>query len=163
METVLAAPECGEARLIPVCGGTSLCLADGRLFLAAEPPADAVWDWRAEPSFRWGAWRLERSFEHRADASGVECACFDAALLPPILTVGAPRPGERMLPFGRKTAENLHKLRIDRGVGAYPPPPVLRTDSGEVIWACLVRRSAAAPVGEPTREAVCFRCFRDGE
>ena len=97
---------------------------------------------------------MERSFEHRADASGVECACFDAALLPPILTVGAPRPGERMLPFGRKTAENLHKLRIDRGVGAYPPPPVLRTDSGEVIWACLVRRSAAAPVGEPTREAV---------
>jgi tRNA(Ile)-lysidine synthase len=159
MEAALATPERTEALLIPVLGGRSLCLADGRLMLAADAPPDAVWDWRAEPVFHWGAWRLERRFERRVDASGVECACFDAAALPGGLTVGAPRPGERMIPFGRERAENLHKLRVDRGVGAYPPLPVLRGESGEVLWACMVRRSAAAPVGDPSGEAVCFRCF----
>ena len=121
--------------------------------------SSAVWNWRTEPALIWGAWRLERRFESRVDASGAECACFDAAKLPDELTVGAPRSGERMIPFGRSSAENLHKLRVDRGVRAYPPTPVVRFPGGEVCWACRVRRSAAAPVAGSTAEAVCLYCF----
>lgn len=152
-----------EAVRIPVCAGVMLCLQDGRLDVAAENPPDKVWNWRAEPALIWGAWRLERRFESRVDASGTECACFDAAKLPEELTVGAPRPGERMIPFGRSKEENLHKLRIDRGVRAYPPSPVVRFPDGGVCWACRVRRSAAAPVDCSTAEAVCLYCFpREG-
>ena len=106
---------------------------------------------------------MERRFEKRADASGLECVCFDAAELPETLVVGAPRPGERMIPFGREKSETLHKLRIDRGVGAVPPVPVLRSADGAVWWAGMVRRSAFAPVTQATGSAVCFYCSSDGE
>ena len=152
-----------EARSIPVQRGITLCLRDGRVELARETPADVEWDWKSAAVLEWGAWRLERRFEVRPEASGVECACFDADELPNILVVGAPRSGERMTPFGRKSAETLHKLRIDRGVKAVPPIPVVRAPAGEVWWACRVRRSAFAPVTGDTRQAVCFYCDpRDG-
>jgi len=152
-----AAGESG-ARFVPVRESLSLCLHDGRVEIARETPADVEWKWRETPVLIWGAWRLERRFEKRPDASGVDCACFDASAVPELLTVGAPRPGERMIPFGRKRPETLHKLRIDRGVGAIPPIPVLRAFSGEVWWACRVRRSAFAPLTADTDQAVCFYC-----
>ena len=163
LELELSRPVGAGTIRIPVCAGVMLCLQDGRIDVAAETPPDTVWNWRTEPVLFWGAWRLERRFESRVDASGAECACFDAAKLPDELTVGAPRPGERMIPFGRAAAENLHKLRVDRGVRAYPPVPVVRFPDGEVCWTCRVRRSAAAPVTNSTAEAVCLYCFpRDG-
>ncbi|MBQ6352913.1 MAG: hypothetical protein IJJ28_06590, partial [Lentisphaeria bacterium] len=147
-----------EAVRIPAGDGVTLCLQDGRLDVVAETPPDTVWNWRAEAALSWGAWRLERRFEYRPDASGIDCACFDAASVPKVLMVGAPRPGERMVPFGRSAAETLHKLRIDRGVRAYPPSPVLRSPTGEIYWACRVRRSALAKVTDPAAAAVCFYC-----
>lgn len=161
-EAELEFSDAPEARSIPVRGELSLCLHDGRIEIERPTPADAEWDWRDTAVLEWGAWRLERRFEARPDASGIECACFDAAAVPERLTVGVPRPGERMIPFGRTTAENLHKLRIDRGVKAVPPIPVLRSPDGAVWWACRVRRSAFAPVSGDTRTAVCFYCtFKD--
>ena len=150
-------------RTIPVHGGVALCLHGGRVELERETPPDAVWDWKIDACLHWGAWRLERRFEKRMDASGLECACFDAAELPETLVVGAPRPGERMIPFGREKSETLRKLRIDRGVGAVPPVPVLRSADGAVWWACRVRRSTFAPVTDTTLSAVCFYCAPDGE
>ena len=145
-------------RMLPVQGALSLCLYGGRVGIARETPPDIIWEWRETPVLDWGAWRLERRFEKRPDASGTDCACFDAAAVPELLTVGAPRPGERMIPFGRKRAETLHKLRIDRGVGAVPPIPVVRAPSGEVWWACRVRRSPFAPLTAETDSSVCFYC-----
>ena len=157
-ETELKLAASPEARSIPVQGEIALCLHDGRVELVRETPADAEWDWKNTAVLEWGAWRLERRFEARPGASGLECACFDADELPEMLTVGAPRPGERMIPFGRKEAETLHKLRIDRGVKAVPPIPVVRAPAGEIWWACRVRRSTFAPVTGDTRHAVCFYC-----
>ena len=151
-----------EARSLPVSGGIALCLHDGRVELAREIPADVEWDWKNTAVLEWSEWRLERRFEAVPKASGIECACFDADELPERFVVGAPRPGERMIPFGRKEAETLHKLRIDRGVKSVPPIPVLRSASGEVWWACRVRRSAFAPMTTATRRAVCFCCTLKG-
>ena len=157
-EAELKLPDPSEARHLPVGGEVSLCICSGRVEPARETPADVVWEWKNTAVLNWGVWRLERRFEKRPDASGTECVCFDADALPEKLTVGAPRPGERMIPFGRKNAETLHKLRIDRGVRSVPPIPVLRSPDGEVWWACRVRRSAFAPLTETTGTAVCFYC-----
>ena len=154
----LKLPDPSEARLLPVGGEVSLCICSGRVEPVRETPADVIWDWKNNAVLNWGVWRLERRFEKRIDASGIECACFDADALPDEFMVGAPRPGERMIPFGRIVAETLHKLRIDRGVKSVPPSPVLRAPNGDVWWACRVRRSAFAPVTEATRTAVCFYC-----
>jgi tRNA(Ile)-lysidine synthase len=162
-EAALAVSGTAGPRTIPIRGGVALSLHGDRIGLERETPADVVWDWKNQAVLHWGAWRLERRFEKRADASGAECACFDAGELPETLVVGAPRPGERMIPFGREKSETLHKLRIDRGVGAVPPVPVLRSADGAVWWACMVRRSAFAKVAEGTRSAVCFYCIEAGE
>ena len=162
-EAALGSPVSAGPRTIPVQGAVALCLHGGRVELERETPPDAVWDWKNSARLYWGAWILERRFEKRADASGVECACFDAAELPDTLVVGAPRPGERMIPFGREKSETLHKLRIDRGVSAVPPVPVLRSADGAVWWACMVRRSAFAPVTDGAWTAVCFYCAEAGE
>lgn len=154
----LKLPDPSEARRIPIGGEVSLCICSGRVEPARETPADIVWNWKNTAVSNWGVWRLERRFEKRIDASGTECACFDADALPDRFTVGAPRPGERMIPFGRRVAETLHKLRIDRGVKSVPPSPVLRAPDGDVWWACRVRRSVFAPVTETTGTAVCFYC-----
>lgn len=163
LDAALGAADDPEPKLIPVRDGLALCLCGGRLIPAPDVPRDAVWNWRDDAVLEWGAWRLERRFEARPGASGIECACFDAAALPEVLHVGAPRPGERMIPFGRGTAETLHKLRTDRGVKALPPVPVLRAPNGEVLWACRVRRSALAPLTPETSRAVCFYCEKLGE
>ena len=157
-EELLNLPDDGAARELPVSGGVALYLQDGKLAVAAPPPAGITWDWRHTAEVQWGPWCLERRFERDVRASGTEKVCFDAALLPETLLVGAPRPTERMVPFGRTTAELLHKLRTDRHVRSRTSPPVLRDESGTVWWAPLVRRSALAPVGDDTTEAVCFCC-----
>ena len=158
LERMLASPDDGEARELPVAGELTLFLQDGKIGVSVPPPADIRWDWRNTAELTWGSWSFERRFESDPRASGTEKACFDAALLPEILHVGAPRPGERMIPFGRTAPELLHKLRTDRRVRSRTSPPVFRDESGTVWWAPLVRRSAFAPLGGRTTEAVCFYC-----
>lgn len=159
---VLTTPADGEASEIPIAGGTALYLQDDRLALSSPPPGDAVWAWRDFPEFEWGNWVL--SWRRGADRtlSGTDAVCFDAAALPDFWHVGAPRPGERMIPFGRSKPESLRKLRIDRRVRARCALPVLRDASGTVWWACGVRRSAGAPLVPGTTEPVCFYCRSRG-
>ena len=159
LDEMLSRPDDGEARELPLSGALTLFMQDGKLLPASPFPADMRWDWRHTMEIEWGNWRLERRFERDMRASGTEKACFDAAGLPEILCVGAARPGERMTPFGRTTPELLHKLRTDRHIRSRTSPPVLRDERGTVWWAPLVRRSALAPVGGTTAEAVCFHCF----
>ena len=160
LERALLSAGTGEAAEIPIRAGTALYFQDDRLELAAPPPEDAVWLWREVPEFDWGAWRLSCRAGADRSLSGIEAACFDASVLPELLHVGAARPGERMIPFGRRASESLHKLRIDRKVRVRNAPPVLRDDSGTVYWACGVRRGAGAPLTPETSDAVCFYCRR---
>ena len=160
LEGLLAAPDDGEARELPVSGDVTLVLQDGELSIAVPPPADLCWDWRNTPEIVWGDWRFKRRFECDIAASGTDAVCFDAAALPEMFRLGAPRPGERMIPFGRISAELLHKLRTDRRVRGRTAPPVFRDEAGTVWWAPLVRRSALAPVQDATTECVCFHCFK---
>ena len=156
LESALAGGARGAGVEIPVHGGVSLFFENDRLGTRREVPSDMCWRWREEPVLRWGGWRLERRWECRPEASGIDSACFDAALLPDELMVGCARPGERMIPFGRRSPELLRKLRIDRGVKAGESPPVLRDVFGTVWWMCGVRRSSSAPVSVTTAEPVCF-------
>ena len=157
-ENFLGLPDDGEARELPVAGEVTLFMQDGKLGVAVPPPPDICWDWRHTATVEWGEWLIERRFERDVRAPGTDKACFDAALLPEMFRLGAARPGERMIPFGRTAPELLHKLRTDRHVRARTSPPVLRDEAGSVWWAPLVRRSALAPVGDGTDEAVCLYC-----
>ena len=58
---LLELPDDGEARELPVSGEVALFLQDGKLGIAAPPPADIIWEWRHTPKLVWGNWRRARA------------------------------------------------------------------------------------------------------
>ena len=78
-------------------------------------------------------------------------ACFNAAELPEILEIGVPEEGEKMVPFGRKSAVKIKDLRIKRKIAAFPVNPVLRTSQNQVVFLPGIRHSGGYPVapGKP--------------
>ena len=147
----------GADAVVPLAGGVRLRLAAGRVDIDRDAPPDAAWRWREQAELRWGGWLLSVA-DHTGPLGelGADAAEFDPDALPEVLTVGAPREGEKMTVFGSKRRVKIKTLRIDRKVPAFPHPPVVRGPDGEALWVPRVRRSAAAPVrpGGP-----CVRFF----
>jgi tRNA(Ile)-lysidine synthase len=85
-----------------------------------------------------------------------ECVAFDAALLPPTITVRARRPGDRFVAFGGG-ARRLKSFLIDAKVPRWQRArvPLLEAD-GRILWVAGLRRGAAAPVTPDTRDVVEF-------
>jgi tRNA(Ile)-lysidine synthase len=81
-------------------------------------------------------------------------AAFDAAFVPPALTVRPRRPGDRFHAFGGGE-RRLKSLLIDAKVPRWDRLrlPVVEAD-GRILWLAGLRRGAAAPVTTTTREVV---------
>ncbi len=125
-----------------------LRFADGRIFAFAEfEEFEKVWDFRKDAVIELpGNWRLGREMvEVLPETCGRWEAFFNLDALPEVLTVTAPQAGEKMVPFGRKSAVLLKKLRVDAKVPAFLVPPVVKAGK-EVIWFPGVRRSDCAEV-----------------
>jgi tRNA(Ile)-lysidine synthase len=81
-------------------------------------------------------------------------AAFDAAFVPPALTVRPRRLGDRFHAFGGGE-RRLKSLLIDAKVPRWDRLrlPVVEAD-GRILWLAGLRRGAAAPVTTTTREVV---------
>ena len=125
-----------------------LRFADGRIFAFAEMEEfEKVWDFRNAAVIELpGNWKFGWEM---ADTLPETCgkweAFFDLDALPERLTVSSVGAGEKMVPFGRKSAVSLKKLRVDAGIPAFMVPPLLKAGK-EVIWFPGVRRSNSAEV-----------------
>ena len=145
----LALPDSPEPRLLPLAAGVELRLQHGRIArVDAAPPANAdLWEVRRESEFRWGEW----IFTARNASAGFRPATpaqalFDAAALPRLLRIAPLAPGETMLPFGGSRPVKVKKLRTDRGIAAADAPPAVRDpESGEILWAPLIRHGGRFP------------------
>lgn len=153
-----------EKRLIDLGGGIFLELRGDRLrphhTPSPAPSTERIWRWRREPEVEWHRFLLRASLEDRPpDHSTLETAFFDADQLPDTLLLTPRRPGDKIVPFGRKKPVSLKKLRVDRKLSAEFAAPVLRDGrSGEILWAPGIRHGAAAPVSEKTCRVAVFRC-----
>ena len=144
----LARPDSPEPRLLPLAAGVGVRLQRGGLSrVVPDSPGAVRWRPRREPRCRWGRWSFfaeEVSPEYRP-ASAAE-ALFDAETLPEELVIAPLAAGEKMIPFGGSSPVGVKKLRTDRGVAAAEAPPAVREpESGEILWAPLVRHGAAFP------------------
>ena len=125
-----------------------LRFADGRIFAFAEMEEfEKVWDFRNATVIELpGNWKFGWEM---ADTLPETCgkweAFFDLDALPERLTVSSVGAGEKMVPFGRKSAVSLKKLRVDAGIPSFMVPPLLKAEK-EVIWFPGVRRSNSAEV-----------------
>ena len=119
----------------------------GRILAVSEVPATVSWEYGRMPEIRWGKWRFSvKKAENMPQYCSLFTACFDSAELPEILEIGAPEPGERMLPFGRHEAVKIKDLRIKRKVPALPVCPAVRDRHKKVIWLPGIRHSGEYPV-----------------
>ncbi len=157
-DALLASPS-PELRRMQLDAERTLLLRDESLELQgseAIPPEPISWDWTREPELRWN------SFLFHAEITQTPCpadggrALFDADQLPAILRVDYRRDGDRMVPFGESTERNLKKLRVDRGIPADSPLPVLRNQEGAILWAPEIRHSNIAVITAQTRRIVSF-------
>ncbi len=134
----------GKGRL-EVSGGRELVFSRENISWSSPETAETAvlqWCWRDTPVISCGKWIFKASqvsFAPEKAAPGE--AYFSAASMPDILEISPALPGERMVPFGRKTPVKLKKLRIDRGIAPHEVPPAVRASGGEVIWYPLVRHS----------------------
>ena len=68
-------------------------------------------------------------------------ACFELENFPENLIISAPVSGEKMRVFGRESEVKIKELRIKRKIPAYPPYPVVRSESGTILWLPGIRHS----------------------
>lgn len=87
---------------------------------------------------------------------------FDAELLPDILRITAPEPGDTMIPFGASTPKKLKKVISDAKLSTKQKNElrVLAVPDGEIIWIPKVRRSSFAPITEKTTQVAVFKFTR---
>ncbi len=132
----------------------TLVFVNGMILPGRENPSAVEWNWRKYPQILWNGYlfKAEKVDSLPAQVSLNE-AFFDGGSLPDILNVGAPRDGEKMLPFGGQKMVKVKKLRIDRKIPAVPVLPLLRGGDDVVLWMTFVRHSAHHPV-RPEREII---------
>lgn len=150
--------ESTEARYLEIDAEYEICISRDEVWLKPRAPWNfepKLWNWREKPEFLWFTAEIT---EDRPE-SGV---AFDAALLPDVLEITRPEPGDAMVPFGKNSPKKLQKMVLD----AKLPPRrkfellAVRIPGGEIIWVPGLRRSNFAPVTEQTREAAVFRFHR---
>lgn len=159
-----------EPREIPVGDDIVLVLDKHRLRL--KMPAGTIppqtWKWASMPFLQLAeagvtlhAERLARPVDTAEMMNaGANCAYFDAADFPECLLVRSWRPGDRMVPFGRRTPRKLKDMFNAARVPVacrHRMPVVLDAGSDIILWVPGVRHSATATVGTNTRETVCLR------
>jgi tRNA(Ile)-lysidine synthase len=92
-----------------------------------------------------------------------DCAAFDAAALPRVLTVRARRRGDRFHAFGGGE-RRLKSFLIDAKVPRWDRGRVPLVEAGgELLWLAGLRRAAAAPVTAATREILELRLVPSAE
>lgn len=130
-----------------------LYFADGKIHLFKPVGKfELSWDFRRHPEqVLPGEWMLRcEMVKSLPETCGAWEAYFDLDALPEKLQLSTVEPGEKMVPFGKKTPVSLKKLRVGAKIPAYLAPPVLK-QGGTVLWFPGIRRSNFAPVGEKSR------------
>jgi len=123
-----------------------LRISGGVIMPVENIPDKVSWNWREKHSVFWGKWHFKvTELEKLPEKISLNEACFCAAELPEILEIGSPEPGEKMLPFGRKSAVKVKELRVKRKVAAYPVNPSLRIPGGCTLWLPGIHHSGECP------------------
>ena len=120
-----------------------LHFSGGMIYPRCEKMENILWNWKKEETVFWGNWRFTvRKISELPEKITLYDACFNAGELPDILEIGVPQDGEKMVPFGRKSAEKVKNLRIKRKIAAFPVNPVVRTMQKKVLFLPGIHHSA---------------------
>ena len=143
----------GSCGLCELDGARKLYFASGKIFpFEKTGKFEISWDFRTQKMLALpGGWTLySETVETLPEKCGNHEAFFDLDALPETLNAAAVEPGDKMVPFGRRSPVSLKKLRVDSGVPANLAPPVLKAGN-EIVWFPGIRRSDLARVTGKSR------------
>lgn len=156
-----------EAAEIPLGGGDSLVLTTAGLRLKEAAPEwpPVSWTWRSNsvltletPGIELRALLADAAPDRQSLMEvGRNVEWFSTQDLPAILVVRSWRPGDRMVPFGRKSEKKLQDLFVDAHVPEEERSrrAVLEV-SGTIVWIPGLRRAEFGRVA-PGRGGTCVR------
>ena len=119
-----------------------------------DPFDESYCEWSDGLVFRSEILEPERVLYSRDKSS----AYFDAdqvrTLMP--LKLSCWKPGDTMIPFGKKSPVRLKKIFADAEIGSSERAafPVIRGADGSVLWVALLRNSALGPVTDRTKQVL---------
>lgn len=125
-----------------------------------EPPDNPCCEWNGEITFHAEILTPDNILYSRDKSS----ACFDLEVirehLP--LSIGSWKPGDKMIPFGKKEPVRLKKLFADEGIGSSERAdyPILRSCDGTILWAAFLRNGNAAVVTPETQQILRLTAVR---
>jgi len=167
----------GRKHRIPLGRGLTLVLAPDELRIETDAvdriPAlvsgwELEWDWRRRPRLNLpgGGCLLASTggpaLVEQARRAGPDAEVFRADQMPAVVKLRGRRPGDRIVPFGRRTPKKLKDIFIDRKtpLERRDAVPIVEAD-GVIVWAAGVCRAEFARVTAPDQRCVLF-CFRHG-
>jgi tRNA(Ile)-lysidine synthase len=122
---------------------------------------ERVWQWTREPELRLPetGGRLRATLvEMPVDRAPAEagCECFAVDKMPATVIVRSRRPGDRMVPFGRRSSKKLQDILVDAKTPCEERDgiPVVEAD-GHIIWVAGVRRAEFGRLAGPV-PALCL-------
>lgn len=147
-----------ENRLLEADNGCALSFDRSEVWLKktrVEPFSSLLWHWRKCPKIAGFSIEIASAI----DEHGIN---FDAELLPDVLKISVPKPGDTMIPFGASMPKKLKKIISDAKLSAKQKSElrVLAIPNGEIIWIPGVRRSAFAPITDKTMQIVVLKFTR---
>lgn len=145
-----------EPRIVPFGANMNVIIQADKVSCLHDVPHEVVWKWQEQKSISFGNIYFEWRFTDTPDTSGAETASFDADKLSETLLLSVPAAGEKFIPFGRRSAESIKKLRTDRKIAAYPALPVLRLSAGRAVWLPFIRNGNDCLVDASTKKIVTF-------
>ncbi|MHB8158640.1 MAG: tRNA lysidine(34) synthetase TilS [Desulfocucumaceae bacterium] len=118
-------------------------------------------------STRAGAYYIKAWLAEKREAGNIpkcppELACFDSAIMDgsPLQITGK-KDGDRMIPFGHRTAKKIKDIFIETKIlqGQRSGWPLVRKGN-RTVWLCGIKRSDAFPVTAKTKKVLCLEFIR---
>jgi tRNA(Ile)-lysidine synthase len=154
---------------VPLGDAVVLLVDSQRLRLPQLSPKlrERVWHWKREPELvlpETGGRLRATLVEMPAAGTATEEAreFFAVEKMPATVIVRSRRPGDRMVPFGRRSSKKLQDVLVDAKIPCEERDgiPVLEAD-GHVIWVAGVRRAEFGRL-TGTGRAICLSYAPDG-
>lgn len=155
-----------EPRYLLLPDHSRIVFRGDRIFVEAEQEiaeSPVLWDWKNTPQIRFGGQLLIAEYVEEMTTQPERNECFfDAGTLPRILLVNSWQEGDTIRSFDGHR-KNLKKLFCDLHLNGTDRKkiPVLRTESGEIIFVPGVRTGAHYTVTGSTQKILRIRKIQE--
>jgi len=150
-------PKSGEEKIIPLCNNVFIIFEKGTIRISHDIDIEnlkkTVWNWRKEARIDYGNYHFYAFIVDSLDDSFFreethDIICFDAENFPDKLFIRSREPGDKMIPFGKKSQTSVKKLLESKKMSTFYKQniPIVTDLNNQIIWIPGIRRADFANI-----------------